>query len=435
MQSDDTDTDSYSENMTDTEEGFESSSAGAAMVIRALLETFKGDDAHDSINPEVLGLLLNSYQQLNRIEDKESVDNVAKICYSICRIASKHRVNPEAIDQVVTLIDWMLDKALATDGDKPRVLIKASFADSASSTLTRFKQTNKKNLKDKALNSKIEATQEKLDRLQYMMLNTYHTSSDRARMFSSMKAIDFITKSDKLAQADHYFVDWDETLYDNGASGLYAGLKGLIEMAAFMGVTQHIITARHVLLDNAKNHLLCDEERNVGRVVSRALGSGIGEQLDNAKINHIIQRHHIIYCNFHNARQDDEVVKRIKGPAIKSKKIEDYQQYCEKNTINPKATLIFDDKRDVWTKADGKRVSRLRVVDNRDPRKSTFAKMVHAISQRILYNEKIDLDTRISAANQLHALLETQGWLYEKLADALKTFAAQELVKVQTLHS
>lgn len=427
MVRDDTDTDSYSESMSDTDD--------AAVVINALLATFQGDDARQAINPDELAMLLNAYDQLQNLGNNECDDAVAKICYKICRIASRHRINPAAIASVVAFIDLMINKGLSGELNKPKVLSKKSFVDVASSALNRLKKVSKKTLKDKSLGKQIEAVEEKLDRLTYSIYYSASSSTAGHGLYSEKKAIDFLTKSEKLAHADHYFQDWDETLYDSRINGLYVGLSDLIQIAALLGIKQHIITARHEHADNAKKYLLIDEVRNVGRFVRSPLNHSIHDQVQLANVSHIYKSHNVIYCNFHNVRLDDDVVMVIKGPAVKSKKIENFYQYCENKAINPKAALIFDDKQDVWTDANGKRMRRLHLVKNSDPRKSTFTKMTHAISQRILYNETIDLDKRIAAANQLHLQLQTQGPLYERLAATLKTFAAQGVSLVQKHHS
>jgi hypothetical protein len=442
-----TDTDSYSEDSisfedesedsdsglnsysdTDTDSGVIDPTADAKIIFSVMDGTLASDDPRSAFTASMLNSLMISIHDFEEAGKELPINVLARICYNMGSfvVKSPEFGNAEVFKGVLEFMNFMLMKIIENKIIIPSLLIGDTFNNMMCSVSTRLKIKNRSHLK----NTMLMKLMSDLDLNTYKAMttnqSTYFSGGQGFSLFADKREINFTNKDDKLIYADYYFEDWDETLFDGISGNLYPGLKELIEMAARLGVEHAIITARTSLIELSSGYTLYEKkagsETIESRDIVRAVGWAIHEQLERAGLRQFYGCQNIIYCNFHVAHVEDGKVKVASGEKAKSDKIADYKDNCAVRSIDMNKTLIFDDKQEVWTKS-ANTLSNVCIVDNNEPRYSTFTKMAHAITQRILYNEKVDPSIRMNEAKTLLEMLEARKEAhFQKLIDHLKVY-------------
>lgn len=423
----DSDTDSYPEDWTDTDsdEQYDAKISDAKMIIKVFQNVLMGDEPESALTVSALGMLFQASRDFEESALDYPIQELADISFEVCRIIVNNKsinYTDELVKSIIRLIQLTLSNILGEDKDSISQLAGKRFVGCVYSAVKTLKAITKKSFKSSNINESIYYLSATLDQLKLTCLNHKASVARRESLFSVKKPIDFLTRNEMFITADHYFEDWDETLYDFESNRIYSGLNELINIASDLGVQHHIITARHGLIEWADEYLLYNDVKELSTMVKREEGFSIHEHIHKANLNKIYTPFNIIYCNFHTAELENGRVTVVDGKRAKVHKISDYEQYCELKGIDASRALVFDDKPSVW-EYQGKSIANLQVVNNNKPKKSTFTKMLHAVSQRVLYNEAIDHIKRTAAAMQLLALIDMKGGLHlDGLTGALRSF-------------
>lgn len=419
--------DSYSELLdTDSDDDGVNLISDAKIIFSVIHNTLASDDATSAFTEGMMGSLVKSVEDFENADKPLPANQLTSICYNMCLFIAESPVfqSAEAFKNSLIFLNKMILKVLNNEITTPGVISTNAFVNLICDVSIKLKIKNRAHLKNDVIKEHMDHLNDSVNKLLFMNPPIAFSKNTGTLFFADKKEIDFTGRNERLIYADYYIEDWDETLFDNFNNRIYPGLQALIEMSARLGVQHAIMTARTGLIEFATEFTIYDSKTGGKREVVRATGKAVDECLAEVGLSDLYQGDSIHYCNFHVAYLENGKVIVASGQKAKHDKIADYHEYCAKHNIDKNKAIVFDDKLEVWSNAEGK-LDNVFIVDNQDPISSTFTKMAHAIEQRILYNEQVDQGLRLQEAAVLIDLLKTKNELHFKdLINELKVFVS-----------